>query len=317
LISGWTDRCITAGSEWRNQIDEHVRSAGMILLLISADFVASDYCFEIEMKVALERQERGEAIVVPIILKPVDWTSAPFARLQALPRDNKAVTLWRNQTVIAKGLRERLEQKTGDDTTARERYLSWMMTQHRYIRFSGMAVVDERAEVEMARVFVMPRVEARQREKAEAVAVSEMLTAKDAPRRLMILGRPGRGKTTLLEALALAFVQPENFAWAKDFPKLLPVFYRIRDLDRDLQETRGTIWDCIQHHCGRGMQEALPVGFFQRQEVALLFDGLDEAGTLARRNEIVKLIGAFAAQLPVTSRLVVTSRPHDYRERFD
>ncbi len=325
LISGWTDRCITAGSEWRNQIDEHVRSAGMILLLISADFVASDYCYEIEMKVALERHERGEAIVVPIILKPVDWTSAPFAKLQALPRDNRAVTQWRNQdeafTVIAKGLRERLTQRVGDHTAAREKYLAWVVMQHRYIRFSGMAVVDERAEVEMARVFVMPRVKAGQREKAEAVAVSEMLTARDAPKRLMILGGPGSGKTTLLEALALAFVQPENFAWATDFPKLLPVFYRIRDLDIDLQVTRGTIWDCIEYHCIRGMQEALPAGFFQGQiqagGVAVLFDGLDETSSLARRNEIVKLIGAFAAQLPASSLLVATSRPHDYRERFD
>jgi hypothetical protein len=55
LIDSWTDRRITAGNEWRSQIDEHVRSAHIILLLISANFMASDYCSDIEMKIALER----------------------------------------------------------------------------------------------------------------------------------------------------------------------------------------------------------------------------------------------------------------------
>src|SRR5215472_12990005 len=93
-IVGWHDRRIGAGDEWRNQIDEHVRSAHIILLLISSDFLASDYCYDIEMKLALERHQRGKAIVIPIILRPVEWHEAPFARLQALPRDGKPVTKW-------------------------------------------------------------------------------------------------------------------------------------------------------------------------------------------------------------------------------
>ena len=79
-IVGWHDRRIGAGDEWRNQIDEHVRSAHIILLLISSDFLASDYCYDIEMKLALERHQRGKAIVIPIILRPVEWHEAPFSR---------------------------------------------------------------------------------------------------------------------------------------------------------------------------------------------------------------------------------------------
>jgi hypothetical protein len=335
LIESWTDRCIRPGDEWRNQIDEHVRSAHVILLLISPDFLASDYCFDIEMKIAIERHENKEAIVIPILMRAADWSGAPFAKLQALPRNAKAVTSWSNRdeafTAIAKELRELVTKNQAavaeSDTLTRKKYLAWVATQHRYIRFSGMAVVDERAEVEMARVFVMPRVtpqpagKDREREKPEPVAASAMLTVSNGPSRLMILGGPGSGKTTLLEALALAFVQPEHFAWAQDLPPLLPVFYRIRDLDKDLQEIRGSIWDCIQRQCSERMGEPLPSGFFHRQMqaggVALLFDGLDEASSLARRNEIVDLIGALAAQLSPASRLIVTSRPHDYRHRFD
>lgn len=97
LILAWHDRRIGAGDEWRDQIDGHTRSAGIILLLISPDFLASDYCYNIEMKLALERHTKGAAVVVPIILRPVDWSDAPFAQLQALPRDGKAVTTWANR----------------------------------------------------------------------------------------------------------------------------------------------------------------------------------------------------------------------------
>src|SRR5215468_1488738 len=97
LIVAWHDRRIGAGDEWRDQIDAHARSAGIILLLISPDFLASDYCYNIEMKLALERHTTGAAVVVPIILRPVDWSGAPFAELQALPRDGKALTTWTNR----------------------------------------------------------------------------------------------------------------------------------------------------------------------------------------------------------------------------
>lgn len=57
VISGWHDRKITGGKEWAGQIDEHLNSAHIILLLVSADFVASDYCYDVEVKRAMERHE--------------------------------------------------------------------------------------------------------------------------------------------------------------------------------------------------------------------------------------------------------------------
>jgi|GEM_PF-3389057 len=110
LIEEWHDRAIGAGDDWRAQIDTHAREAHIVLLLISPSFLASDYCYDTEMKLALSRNGKGEAIVVPIILRPVDWSGAPFAHLQALPRNAKAVTLWQNQDEaladVARGIRE-------------------------------------------------------------------------------------------------------------------------------------------------------------------------------------------------------------------
>jgi hypothetical protein len=97
LISAWNDRDISAGKEWKGEIDDNLASADLILLLISHHFMGSDYCHDIEMIEAVRSHDAGEARVVPIILSPCDWTGAPFSKFQALPRDAKAITMWPNQ----------------------------------------------------------------------------------------------------------------------------------------------------------------------------------------------------------------------------
>jgi hypothetical protein len=96
-ISTWHDRRIIAGQEWAGEIDNHLKTARIILLLVSPDFLASDYCFSVEIMQAVERHERGEACVIPVILRPVHWQDAPFGKLQALPKDAKPVISWPKQ----------------------------------------------------------------------------------------------------------------------------------------------------------------------------------------------------------------------------
>ena len=113
VIEAWHDREITAGSEWANAIDDNLNAADIILLLVSANFLASDYCYDIEMQRAMERHEAKEARVIPIILKPSDWSDAPFGKLQALPKNAKAVTTWQDQDEaflnVAQGIRRVVE----------------------------------------------------------------------------------------------------------------------------------------------------------------------------------------------------------------
>jgi hypothetical protein len=114
VIKAWHDRKISAGTEWAKAIDDKLNSADMILLLISDSFLASDYCYDIEMLRALERHERDEARVIPIILKPVDWSGAPFGKLQAFPINAKPVTKWSNRDAafanIAQGIRQAAQE---------------------------------------------------------------------------------------------------------------------------------------------------------------------------------------------------------------
>lgn len=87
LIAHWQDRDIAAGSEWAGEIDARLNSADIILLLISPDFIDSDFCFEKEMARALERHEAGECRVIPVFLRSCDWKGMPFGKLQGVPDD--------------------------------------------------------------------------------------------------------------------------------------------------------------------------------------------------------------------------------------
>lgn len=122
IIAEWHDRRIAPGENWAEQIDQHLESADLILLLVSADFLASDYCYEKEMKRALERHETGSARVIPVILRTCDWQyETPFSRLQALPKDGKPVSTWEHvddaYTDIAQGIRRAALQFQEAQTT--------------------------------------------------------------------------------------------------------------------------------------------------------------------------------------------------------
>jgi hypothetical protein len=89
FIVVWDDRKITAGREWEGQIKKSLNSAGIILLLVSIDFLDSDYIADVELARAMERHEAGEARVIPIILRPCDWQGESFGKLEAVPKDAK------------------------------------------------------------------------------------------------------------------------------------------------------------------------------------------------------------------------------------
>jgi len=110
VISAWYDRRITAGSDFDPTISTELESSQIILLLVSAHFLASDYCYEREMTRAIEKHKDGSAMVIPVILHPCDWHSAPFGHLRATPTDGKPVSMYANQheafAIIAKDVRE-------------------------------------------------------------------------------------------------------------------------------------------------------------------------------------------------------------------
>jgi hypothetical protein len=115
VIEAWHDRRIGAGEDFAQAIDDHINTDDIILLLVSADFIASDYCYNIEMGRAMERHAAGDATVIPVILRACDWHAAPFGKLKAVPLDGKPVMQWTDIDEaflqVAKAVREAAERR--------------------------------------------------------------------------------------------------------------------------------------------------------------------------------------------------------------
>lgn len=97
VIETWYDRRIGAGKDLVSEIDANLERADIILLLVSPYFIASDYCYNVEMERAMQRHQIGEARAIPVILHPCDWQHTPFGKLRATPPDGKPVSKFSNQ----------------------------------------------------------------------------------------------------------------------------------------------------------------------------------------------------------------------------
>src|SRR5262249_15647431 len=141
-------------------IREHLDNAQVILLLVSPAFMASEHCYCIEMMRAIERHNMGEARVIPIILRPVDWHAAPFGTLQALPLDGRPITLFSNKDkaffAVSQGIRKAIEEVgttqahseenvSAQDTevyVGRERYYQDLYNRYKMLDFKGIMHFD-------------------------------------------------------------------------------------------------------------------------------------------------------------------------------
>ncbi|PQP34741.1 hypothetical protein C6A37_06175 [Desulfobacteraceae bacterium SEEP-SAG9] len=112
-ISSWYDRLIDPGTNWTDEINQNLESSDIILALVSASFFASDYCYEKELQIALERHKYGRSILIPIIIRPCDWNDSPLGKIQALPTDATPVNTWPNEdsawTIIVQGIKKASE----------------------------------------------------------------------------------------------------------------------------------------------------------------------------------------------------------------
>ena len=115
LVESWHDRHITEGDDWKTRVDAALQAADLVLLLVSPDFIASDYIVGEEVTAAMQRHASGLTTVVPIIVRAVDTSPPeehilPFLKLQSLPTNMRPVTSWPNRdeawTDVAKGLRQ-------------------------------------------------------------------------------------------------------------------------------------------------------------------------------------------------------------------
>lgn len=125
LIRKWHDRLIPPGADWRSQIDARLTQSDIILLCVSPSFFDSDYCYKAEMPEAMRRLQANSARVIPIVLRPCAWEHAPFASLQALPKDGRPITTWANRDEacldVAQGLMRVVRELRGEPIAEQSR----------------------------------------------------------------------------------------------------------------------------------------------------------------------------------------------------
>ncbi len=109
LLSTWSDCKIRAGNELDREIQKQLELSDVFLLLISSDYIGSEYCWGVEFERAMERHRIGSAIVIPIIVRPCAWKQTSLGQLMALPKDGHPVTSWESQdeawSSVVEGLR--------------------------------------------------------------------------------------------------------------------------------------------------------------------------------------------------------------------
>jgi hypothetical protein len=110
LINVWYDGKVWPGSEISNCIFERMLAADVFLPLLSPDFMESDFCYRQEMQIAIDRHKNGESIVVPIVIRPIEWETSPLGGLHALPRDAKPITRWPNRDLAWEDVARRLRR---------------------------------------------------------------------------------------------------------------------------------------------------------------------------------------------------------------
>jgi hypothetical protein len=323
LISTWHDQQIGAGTEWRGQINAHLNSAHVILLLISSDFLASDYCYDVEMRRALERHDAGEARVIPVILRPVDnWRNAPFAKLQALPQGGKPITLWRPRdrayADVAAGIRTAIGQLSHTRRRPPAHHnRSRMLLRVRRTWVDGV-LNDSLYGAALQALGLQERPDAVPNDwnlvVQELDRPAQMLPPDtsivqvfdDADGELLILGEPGAGKTTLLLELTRALLdRADQYATLP-----IPVVFQLATW----AARRLLLADWLAHELYQryDIPRQIAQDWVTADQILPLLDGLDEVAA-EHRSACVDAINRYRERrIRMLSSMVVTSRVADY-----
>ena len=219
-ISVWYDRMISPGEDWKNTIDENLDDSDIILLLISSDFINSEYCFNVEMSRALEMHESGVATVIPIIVRKCDWNVPELRNIQSLPRDAKPITSWEDKdeawTDVVEGLKKIIKKK--ETRKDEEKRMSLKKTNEQFDKITDQTrnrlndteieLVNKRVrKVSLEDIFVWPDLKELDEELdhyAKAVSSKEIVnTGKFS----LIFGEEQSGKTTLSKRFFHEFIK--------------------------------------------------------------------------------------------------------------
>jgi HEAT repeat protein len=345
LISLWSVDEIVPGDKSVGEIEHHVDTAQIILLLISANFFASEDCDKAMMHSLLMRKKE-HVHVIPVILRPVDWKASPIGTLRVLPAKGKPVTKWRDHNDafwrIAEVIQEiilRLLNPTDKGALPENtlHYLNWLVKRTSSLETRGIFLEHLPFQGKLEELYIALNARyfedvvqkqgspfspqaliAETSEQTPSLPLSDVVSRHD---HLLLLGEPGSGKTTFLRYLALKHAQSFREQKDTEFGKAyFPIFLRIADyvehgMRRGIPLSEYLARDCKRHGClALDLVDALKANL-QAGSCLVLFDGLDEVGDAGSRRAVVQCLEDFIHSYEdFPNRFIITSRHAGYRE---
>ncbi|MCY6489471.1 TIR domain-containing protein [Leptolyngbya sp. GGD] len=319
VIGTWHDRMIPLGTEWAEEIDKNLNTADLILLLVSADFLASDYCYEKEMRRAIELHDQKIARVIPVILRSCDWESAPFGKLQGLPTVTgggiKPVTKWDDEdevfTEIAKGIRKVATEQQQWIEEIRSRCRHKMISQYNSIRLLNQTEIT--VDQLYVDVWLLKRPTQTLQPGSKMWELFDLrndrlglgdrnfrddgMKVANQNNRLLILGKPGAGKTTFLKHLAVD-CSKERFQ-----SDLIPVLIELRRI----RSTKWKLLDAISQQLELSPQQTEKL--LEQGQLLILMDGLDEVPSSSFRGNVQRQVRDIAKEPKhAGNRFILTCR---------
>lgn len=205
VIEYWHDRKILPGEDWKDSIDHNLEVADIIIFLVSPSFLASEYCYDVEVKRAMERHDEGSAKIISVIIRDCDWVGCPFSRFQAVPKDTLPISKWDDRDTawldVVNGIKSLIQSFTpsrmelrSPDIQLREETLEWMDD-------TEIVLTHPRVNrVLLNHIFVSPDMEVIDDDSDEYdIESSELLLSK--PGKYLVSGDEQQGKTSLLKFL--------------------------------------------------------------------------------------------------------------------
>jgi hypothetical protein len=208
IISVWHDRKITPGDDWKKRIDENLESADIVIFLVSSSFLGSDYCYDVEVKRAMERHEEGSAKIISIIVRNCDWNECEFAKYQAVPTDARPITTWEDIDTAwldaIKGLKRYVKEFSPqlipadimmikNDITPSDSQLIWLDD-------TEIALTHRKADqIKLSDIYVSPDLEYSDKLKSKEINFINSDTVFEKPGYFLLSGEEQQGKTTLLK----------------------------------------------------------------------------------------------------------------------
>ena len=222
LIDIWHDRCISAGEEWKSEIDINLHDSDIILFLISADFLASSYCMDIEAKQAMDQHKKGTSLLIPIIVRSVRWRLEELNKFQALPKDAKAISSYSDKDSAWCEVVEGIEKLLNNLKKNHTETILLEQSAIKGINPSFLADINK-TDIQLSHrridniclsdIFIYPDISIlwESNEKSILTSIKSSKNILNSPNLSIIFGEEQQGKTSLLKQAYLDLVKKENY----------------------------------------------------------------------------------------------------------